>query len=328
LDVWLHQYIGPQQATVLCLLKHGKGKCPVCETYAAGEARGKDYDELREFAAVRRVLVWFLNRKKEQENPNQNCVEAWALPWKFDRDVSAICKDPITGELYQIDHPDMGFDLSFVKEGDQDRTTYGGAQLARRSTSVDDKWLDYVLANPLPDMLIWRSYEEVEVLLGGAPTEQPQPQSAPPVQTMDQGLFGVAGDQAAPAQSIPQQAPAPAPAPTPAPVQVPVAAPAPAPQFCEKKVAAAGHWIGCIYEFGHAGLCDFQRDLGVAPAAPVPTPATAPFPQPATLGQSTQAALSTGAPAAVQSSSAQPVQAAAVDVQSRAAAFRSRLNNQ
>lgn len=290
-DVWLHQYIGPQQATVLCPLKHNRGKCPICECYTAGEAQGKEYDDLYEFKATRRVLTWFLNRNKEQKG-EADCVQAWALPWKFDRDVSMVCKDPLTGELYQIDHPEIGFDITFNKEGEQDRTTYGGIQLARKSTTVDDKWLDYIVANPLPDMLLWRDYDEIRALFEGA-AEKPAETTAPgtvapaPAPTATQAvdmasLFGPGPTEAAPTQQAQTT--------TAAPVQQAATAQQTVEAFCEKSIVYRGSRIACNLPVGHEPKpCDFQRDMG-----PLPPSVTG-------VGTTTQAAQSSA-----------PVQPAAV----------------
>jgi hypothetical protein len=253
-DVWLHQYIGPQQATVLCPLKHNKGKCPVCEAYSKGEAQGKDYDSLYEFKAVRRVLAYFLNRNAEREN--KDCIQAWAMPWKFDRDVSKLCRDPITGELYQIDHPEAGFDLTFDKDGEPPTINYSGAQIARNPSSVSEKWLDYVVANPLPNCLHWRTYDEIMLLFEGASQESaPQTEQGNP-QTQQQAP--VQGQQTQPQT---QQAQPQAEAKTNLP-------------DCDKGISAGGRMFGCTYKLGHEGNCDFQVDKG--PIQSQTSPATQP----------------------------------------------------
>lgn len=162
-DVWVHYGVGPQNASVICLLKQKNQPCPICEAKAIAEDAGKD-DLASELKPGRRVCVWILDRKEEKK------PQIWAMPWSLDRDISKVARDRQTGELYQLDHPDAGYDVSFDAEGEAMTRKYVGTQLARRPSPVDEKHLDYIMANPLPNCLIWRNYAELKELLAGVPS--------------------------------------------------------------------------------------------------------------------------------------------------------------
>lgn len=198
-DLWLHWSVGPNNATVVCLSKMKNMKCPVCEAFARAETNGRE--DAKELKPTRRVLVWLIDRKEEQEKSGNVKPLLYALPWTVDRDISKVCRDRGTGALFQIDHPDSGRDVYFDKEqkgGSTQNVEYTGFQIATRETAVDKKHLDYVVAHPLPTTLQMRSYEEVQAFLeGGIPTppaavsEQAAPESTavhtppppPPAQT-------------------------------------------------------------------------------------------------------------------------------------------------
>ena len=125
-DIWVHYQVGLQKANLLCPLKMNNKACPVCEKQAKLDAEGRT-DEAKAYRAVRRVLVWIIDRKEPGDKPL-----AWAMPWTVDRDITATCRDRQTGEIYYIDHPELGYDVSFEKKGTALNTDYVGVQIARR----------------------------------------------------------------------------------------------------------------------------------------------------------------------------------------------------
>lgn len=275
-DVWVHYGVGPQQATVLCNLKMFNTKCPVCDAYAIADGQGKE--DAYDLKANRRVLVWLINRKDANLPPL-----AWGMPWTLDRDISKLCKDPQTGELYQIDHPDNGYDLSFERDGEGQNVKYVGVQIARRPSSVEDKYLDYIVANPLPDILVKRSYEEVCALFeGGASQPQPPPPPPQPEQQSAQAPW-TQPQQQTPVQQAPAQQPAPIAQPEPRwtpPVQQPIQPNT----YCPASVSFGGQTLACGLIAGHdpnAQPHDFNRPLAQAPVVnqPEPQPVQQSFPQ-------------------------------------------------
>lgn len=324
-EIFQHSFIGPQKATLLCLNMMKSKPCPICEYWQ--ELQRQDREDAFQFKPVKRILVWWVDRKDEDAGP-----QLWAIPWKNDREISLICKDPENGALYHIDNPFEGYDLIFTKEGELTNTNYTGWQLSRRASSIDLKHVEYAVKHPVPTTLLFKGYPEMKaILVGGAAEVDKQVAVAAPVQSVvDQTV------------SAPAPITVTAPLPQPAPGQsycyhqatfkgerlacgLPTGhtgehdyviglsnEPTPAPivqQICEKTFTTRGFKYACGFAANHSGECDFSRELGpVQPAVP-----TAPAP-------GTMAAARTTAPT--------PVTTEAVPsrpLSSRAEALRSRF---
>lgn len=168
MDIWVHYGVGPQKASVLCLWKMTGKPCCICEAQARAEAAG--LESAKDMKPTRRVLAWVIDRIYEREKQVKKCF-AWAMPaTKVDTEIAIICKDRASGELYYIDDPDHGFDVFFDKTGDGINTDYKGFTLNRRESSVDDFYLQFIQQHPLPNILRWRTYEEVKALFEGQPS--------------------------------------------------------------------------------------------------------------------------------------------------------------
>lgn len=205
-DIWVHFNVGPEGGTVLCLSRMKHQACPICEAQAKYETIGRE--DAKDFKPKRRVGIWLIDRKAEKPEDNP---AIWTMGWTVDRDISLVCKDRETGQLYMIDHPTSGYDVYFNKTGKGDQTKYTGYAIGRRETIVEQKHLDFIAANPIPSTLIWRDYKEIQDLFEG---------EAPP-----KSEEGVSTSVAAPAPTNGVAAYTP-PVAAPAPVQT---APAPAP---------------------------------------------------------------------------------------------------
>jgi hypothetical protein len=184
MDLWVHYSIGPSNATIICLSKMKNQKCSICEARARAEQQGNEKAS-KEYRPTRRVLAWIIDRKDEQEKQGNVKPILWAMPQTVDRDISKVCRDRETGQLYQIDNPSEGRDVYFDREQkgpDPQNVEYSGFQLSTRTSSVDDKHLQYIIDHPLPTTLNWRSYEEVQGLFEGQPIGT-TPQATPPTET-------------------------------------------------------------------------------------------------------------------------------------------------
>jgi hypothetical protein len=166
IDVWVHYGIGPDRASAICLQKMKNMPCPLCEARARAE-RGGDEDLAGELKPSRRVMVYMLDRKDEAAGP-----QVWSMPWTLDREVCKISRDKRTGQVYAIDDPNEGYDLSFEREGEGMMVKYAGIQLSRRPSSVDEETLEYISTLPLPMVLRWREYQELHELFAGSGMEQ------------------------------------------------------------------------------------------------------------------------------------------------------------
>lgn len=241
MDVWVHYGVGPDNGQIICLYKMGKGPCPICEFQSRAEAAGRE--DAADYKPRRRVLVWLKNWNAEDDK--KMVAHAWAMPWTADRDLTAVCKDRMTGELYQIDHPTAGYEVSFQVTGEGQNVRYIGWQIGRRATTVEDTFLEQIMEHPLDkDVLFWRDYEEVKAIFEGnglAAQQQETPQATV-------GMTAAPPSAPAPVQAMstaPPQAQV-AVTPPPAPAPVVVAPPPPPPkQFLSEWTNTTCEVPGC-----------------------------------------------------------------------------------
>ena len=178
-DVFVHWRSVAQRlnrATVLCNARMGNGKCPGCEIRVQEERAGADEATLRQLNATHRTVAWLIDRKAEEEGP-----QLWAMPYQsVDLGIQARSIDRTNGELYLVDDLEAGYDVTFNKTGKDLATRYVGVELVRHPSAIDQVYFDYVIDHPIPECLIWRSYEQVlEMYTGGmidanAPTIAPR----------------------------------------------------------------------------------------------------------------------------------------------------------
>lgn len=166
INVFVHYSIGPSKAAVLCLQQMENKRCPICEARNRALKLG-DEEEAKDLRATKRVLVWMLDRNDEARGPM-----LWSMAYTLDKDFCSLAKDPQSGEICPLDHPEDGHDIYFDKTGEGLQTQYGGKKLARRSSSVSEQFLDYIEERPLPECLINRTYDEVKELYEGGPAEE------------------------------------------------------------------------------------------------------------------------------------------------------------
>lgn len=163
LDIYMHYGVGPDRGSYLCLNKMKNEADPVEEERQQAR-REDDEDYAKKLEAKRRVLVYLIDRDHEKEG-----VQAWAMPWTFDRDLVKVSVDRQSGEVLPIDHPEEGYDVEFTKQGKQDRTEYLGIAIARRSTPLGkDDWLDFAVDNPLPEQLQYYDYDHIAKAFNGS----------------------------------------------------------------------------------------------------------------------------------------------------------------
>lgn len=258
-DIWVHFGVGPTEGTVLCPSRMKKQRCPICEFQAKAEADGRE--DADDFAPRRRVCIWLIDRKAEKP---EEAVCVWTMPWTVDRDISKFCKDRETGELYQIDNPANGYDVYLDKSGEKAHTKYLVTQLSRRPSPTDSKAVQAAIDNPIPSVLIWRSYEEIKEIFEGeavapkAKEEDPSPKQGSSATISSGGTVAVSPQEAVLA----------------APTQDLVLTPT---EFCSKTMKAGGKTWGCgIVGEAHLGACDFAREVTNGSSAPALSTASIP----------------------------------------------------
>lgn len=184
-EVFVHYGIGSDDSSYLCLDKMKKtvGECPICAERSKAEAAGDD-EYAKTLRPGKRVCVYVVDR----DRPNEG-VLLWSMPWTIDRDICSRAVDKMTGEVYNVDDPELGYDVSFTKEGTGMTTKYVGIDIARRNSPLSDdpeqaqKWLDYVTAHPIPDQLIHHDAEHIAAVFSGQaasaePSDAPERQAA------------------------------------------------------------------------------------------------------------------------------------------------------
>lgn len=158
-DIYCHYSVGPENASFLSLHKMKDEDDPIWEEYSKAEADG-DEDYASELRPKHRVGYWLIDRDDERKGP-----QLWLSPYaSIDRELSKQMIDSRTGEVLLIDHPEDGYDVEFDKSGEKARTKYEGVRIARSSSDLGrdaTDWLDYVTDSPIPDCLIYSTYDEI-----------------------------------------------------------------------------------------------------------------------------------------------------------------------
>ena len=185
-EIKVHNNVGPKNQRYLCLKMLGK-KCPVCEEEALAKKAG-DKEEAKELEAKTRYVSWVLDR--DGDDPQKTLL--WDASWTMDRDVAAQAVHPRTGAILQVDHPNNGYDLMFKRKGTKKNDTeYYGYQFDRQDSPIheneriQDEILDYIAANPVPDVLNFFDYNYIKDQMSGtAPEKDPEvdevdPEEAP-----------------------------------------------------------------------------------------------------------------------------------------------------
>lgn len=164
IQVYLHYSVGPDNAAYLCLDKMKGEDCPVC----AARHQTQDEEESNKLKPSLRVLAWVIDRDNEKAGPM-----VWSMPLSLFREISARSIDKKTSTPILIDHPEEGYDLVFNREGTALKTKYTAVEIVRDPSPIHDdeklqnRWLDYIEANSLPELLNYHEKEHIEKVLYG-----------------------------------------------------------------------------------------------------------------------------------------------------------------
>lgn len=167
IELWVHSSVGADDQSYLCKQRMKDEPCLICEEIALAKRSG---DEIYagNLAAYKRVLVWWVDRKKMEDGP-----KPYVMPWSLDRDIAGGSKDKLNGGILLIDHPTKGYDVFFTITGEGQKKKYISVQIARQSTPLNDdpkeqdRWLEFIAENPLPSILHYYPDEHIsKVLLG------------------------------------------------------------------------------------------------------------------------------------------------------------------
>lgn len=168
LDIYVNFSIGPDNQAYLSLSRHLKGDDPLLE--AKREAQRDGEKELaKALNPSQRILYWMIDRNDEEEGPL-----LWASPFTFDKSLNNLCVDEDTKDVIFIDGEEDGNDVRFYKEGTGLTTKYDPSKMKILAKSfihededIQQKWLDFIVANPLSDVLNFYDYEHIKTTFDG-----------------------------------------------------------------------------------------------------------------------------------------------------------------
>jgi hypothetical protein len=155
-DIWVHQYVGADSGSYLCLKKMLSKSCPICEAQKEAADAGEE-EEAKQLRAVKKVAAWIIDRDDRKPLP-----KIWLMSWTMDRDIATLCHSEATGKVLMLDDPDTGFDLSFKRTGQQLNTRYLGVAVDREMTPLFDEQkeinrvMKMVEEQPIPDVLLYK----------------------------------------------------------------------------------------------------------------------------------------------------------------------------
>ena len=154
---------GDAQVSVICPAKMYNKKCPICEAHAVAKKEG-DEEAARELAPRLQVVSWVVNMKDTSAGPM-----LWSMGFRMDSDFIKLTRDPESGALLQVDNPEEGFNVHFQRQGTTVKDTrYSGLIVARKPSAIEEAWLEYAVAHPVPSTLVKRDYDEIKALYEGA----------------------------------------------------------------------------------------------------------------------------------------------------------------
>lgn len=172
--IWVHSWIGSDKSSYLCPKKMGMSKrCPICDAEKEARAAG-DTEDADDLKAVNRFLYWILDR--DGDDPRKPLL--WSASWSQDRDIAALCADDKAGKVLSIDHPDMGYDLSFTRKGTKLNTRYIGTRIDRDPSPISTSAkrqsaiIDFLMENPLDTVLKFYPTKHLEEIISGTNKER------------------------------------------------------------------------------------------------------------------------------------------------------------
>jgi len=167
ITLYVHYGIGADEAAYLCTDKMRGEPCPVCEERARAKSAGEE-ELVQELRPVQRVAIYLIDRDQEGKGPL-----IWNMPSTIDSDICGRSVDKKTGEIYAVDDPVNGYDVTFIREGQGQTTKYKSIEIARRSSPLSEdegvaaKWLQYVCDNSIDEKLVYHDYDHVKNALSG-----------------------------------------------------------------------------------------------------------------------------------------------------------------
>ena len=168
LEIWVNYGVGVDNQSYLSLSKMKNERDPLAEARKQAEREGNK-EIAKKLTPSKRVLMWVIDRNAEEEGP-----QLWSAPWTIDKDFCNLSFDEDTREVIMVDDPEEGCDIRFNKEGTGLTTKYDGTKMKIQKPSslhenedLMNDWLEYVQANPLPEVLNFYDYDHISLVFDG-----------------------------------------------------------------------------------------------------------------------------------------------------------------
>ena len=161
LDVHIHYQVGADEERVLALHEMLGEEDPIRELRMEYEADGEK-DLAKALRPGRACAMYIVDLDDEDEG-----VQLFLAPATVDAGIAQVSQCPRSGEMYHIDDPENGYDVFFDKQGEKLNTKYVGFQIGRDSSEISEEHLEFAIDNPIPDVLAYLEYEEIEKMIEG-----------------------------------------------------------------------------------------------------------------------------------------------------------------
>jgi hypothetical protein len=162
-EVWIHNEIGPDNQSYLCLDKGLKQTCPLCEErYNASQA---DAEKLRPRP---RNYIYLIDRYTEDAGPL-----LWAISNTSDKEILSQSLIKRTQQSLPIAHLTNGYDIEFSREGAGIKTRYNGFRVLREASKASEnpdrleEWINYIDEHPIPDVLQYYPASHIKEVFHG-----------------------------------------------------------------------------------------------------------------------------------------------------------------
>lgn len=172
--VWVHAWVGADNATYCCPRKMNDEPCPICEAAKEAQAHGDDEKEIKGLKVAENYAYWIIDRDADDPKPKP---KLYLVGWMRDRDLAALLVDKRTKKSLAIDDPYNGFDVTIKRTGAGLQTRYQpvidhDSTALDKKDSVIDEVLDYIQDNPIPSTLKFYDADHLEKVISGTNAER------------------------------------------------------------------------------------------------------------------------------------------------------------
>jgi len=172
--VYLHKNVGADGGNYLCLNKMRGEACPVCEA-SLEERNNGDEEAAKKLQYKTDHLMWVIDRNLRKPEPLPQLFE---LSWFYMQDVLAITADDYSGQAMLVSNLDEGHDLSFIRGEDEYKRPSAWRFSQQGSPAVPPQHRrnleEFLWQNPIPDLLLFRDYDEIYRKLYGTAATRDQ----------------------------------------------------------------------------------------------------------------------------------------------------------